>query len=354
MQVARSILGTWRGERGEEWSSAQGLESILISIQSLMSPNPFENEPGFENANSKDDKKNQAHYVAKIRHETIRIAIIQRLEDYLGIHSDGTVDDFPVLEENVIRTEYDVEPAAPPYEPFNDLCKRRFLWYYDTYMATIAEGQKSIKPDQDFVQMPFEGGGNTMGGKFYYPELKRRMELIQAVLTREVEYWAREGALEVRKDTSVASMMGRQFHQIKESYKKNDVVTLDMELIDQNPFMWRLIFFGRPMTNLEGGMFKIKIAFSKRFPDELPRVIFETKIYHHRVTKDGILCYIPKRQDDVKSHIDAVVEAIEDADTPYDPRTLVHPEASKLYWGSADEKKLYNRQLRRSVQRSME
>ena len=57
---------TWRGERGEEWSSAQGLESILISIQSLMSPNPYENEPGFENANASEDKKAQAQYVAKV------------------------------------------------------------------------------------------------------------------------------------------------------------------------------------------------------------------------------------------------------------------------------------------------
>lgn len=57
---------TWRGERGEEWSSAQGLESILISIQSLMSPNPYENEPGFENANASEDKKAQAQYIAKV------------------------------------------------------------------------------------------------------------------------------------------------------------------------------------------------------------------------------------------------------------------------------------------------
>jgi ubiquitin-conjugating enzyme E2 Z len=57
---------TWRGERGEEWSSAQGLESILISIQSLMSCNPYENEPGFEDAKSENDQKNIADYVAKV------------------------------------------------------------------------------------------------------------------------------------------------------------------------------------------------------------------------------------------------------------------------------------------------
>jgi len=42
------------------------LESILISIQSLMSSNPYENEPGFETANDEGDKKNQKDYVAKV------------------------------------------------------------------------------------------------------------------------------------------------------------------------------------------------------------------------------------------------------------------------------------------------
>jgi ubiquitin-conjugating enzyme E2 Z len=38
-KVCLSILGTWAGETsGEEWSSAQGLESVLISIQSRKSP----------------------------------------------------------------------------------------------------------------------------------------------------------------------------------------------------------------------------------------------------------------------------------------------------------------------------
>ena len=32
-----------------------------------MSSNPYENEPGYENAKSAEDKKNQADYVAKVR-----------------------------------------------------------------------------------------------------------------------------------------------------------------------------------------------------------------------------------------------------------------------------------------------
>ena len=66
-KVCLSILGTWQGEKpGEEWSSAQGLESILWSIQSLMSNTPYENEPGYENAKSESDKKCNDMYCAKV------------------------------------------------------------------------------------------------------------------------------------------------------------------------------------------------------------------------------------------------------------------------------------------------
>lgn len=64
--LSKTMCRTWRGERGEEWSSAQGLESILLSIQSLMSSNPYENEPGFEDANSESDKEMQKSYAQKV------------------------------------------------------------------------------------------------------------------------------------------------------------------------------------------------------------------------------------------------------------------------------------------------
>jgi len=108
------------------------------------------------------------------------------------------------------------------------------------------------------------------------------------------------------------------------------------------------------MTHLDGGMFKIRMSISPRFPDEQPRVVFETAMFHHRISTRGVLCYFPRRPDDIKSHIEAIIEALEDTEPPYDPRTLVNPEASKLYWGSIEDKKEYNRRLRRSVQRSID
>ncbi|KAI1828088.1 ubiquitin-conjugating enzyme [Xylaria intraflava] len=354
-KVCLSILGTWRGEPGEEWSAAQGLESILLSIQSLMSANPYENEPGFEDAHDEHDKHSQKEYVAKIRHETLRISVIQKLEEFLGL--SATNEPVAALAEydDAIAEGRDLEDASIPWEPFKDLYKRRFLWYYDTYLETIQKAKGEIKDDKPFTRMPFEGGSNSMDGKFNYTELEQRLRKIKATLDAEPEKWVAEGASTKNKDSTVAVNLARQFDQIKESFRRDDIPH-NVELENGSPFVWVLTYFGRPMTNFDGGMFRIKLSFSPRFPAEQPRVKFLTNLFHHRITPDGILCYIPNsnRFEDVRQHIDAIFTALEEENPPYDPRTQVHPEAHKLYWGGAEGRKIYNRKLRRSVQRSME
>ncbi|ELR06022.1 hypothetical protein GMDG_07733 [Pseudogymnoascus destructans 20631-21] len=342
---------TWRGERGEEWSSAQGLESILISIQSLMSSNPYENEPGYESAKSSEDKQNQKNY---IRHETLRISIIQRLEEYLGIASNGTV--LPPLSTDSDSDSLDdnSDDSLAAFEPFKDLCKRRFLWYYDSYLLAIRKAREEVTDGQLFARMPFEGQGNDMVGKFNYTELTRRLETIKATLDAETNRWADEGLAQKKKDSGVAANLQRQYEQVVEAYKRDSAVTLDIELVDSNPFVWSITYFGRPMTNLDGGLFRITLRLSPRFPEEQPRTRFETSLFHHRIARDGTPCYNASRSDDVKSHIDGIIEALEEESPPYDPRTLVNPEAAKLYWGTQEERKAYNRLLRRAVQRSLE
>ena len=220
---------------------------------------------------------------------------------------------------------------------------------------SIETGENKHSSGEKFKEMPFEGGGNGMTGDFHFPELKRRLKLIRRVLDRETAHWAAEGMAMVRRDTTVAASLHRLYEQLVETYSDNDMVSLNIELEQpNNPFVWILTYFGRPMTQLDGGMFRIKFAISPRFPDEQPRVTFLTPIFHHRVAKDGTLCYFVKRPDDLTSHVEGIVEAIEEEHPPYDPRTLVNPEASKLLWGSEADRKLYNRQLRRAVQRSME
>ncbi|PHH89030.1 hypothetical protein CDD83_6727 [Cordyceps sp. RAO-2017] len=350
-KICLSILGTWRGERGEEWSSAQGLESILLSIQSLMSANPYENEPGFEDANDESDKEMQRAYVQKIRHETLRISVIQRLEGYLGLNPGPSAkkDDEPNGEEP--------DENSVPFEPFKDIVKRRFLWYYQSYLAAIEKGKSEVKDHQVFVRMPFEAPGtNSMDGRFNYSELERRLKEIKAALDAETAEWAAEGLVAMAKEKTVSVNLQHQFDQVSASLKRGDmphVVTLQ----DGNPFVWVITYFGRPMTNFDGGLFRITMNFSPRFPDEQPRVKFDTKIFHHHVAEDGTACYTPnpQKREDVKSHIEAIIATLEEDDPAYDPRKIVNPEATRMYWGGSQaDRKMYNRRLRRSVQQSTE
>lgn len=216
-----------------------------------MSSNPYENEPGFEDAKSDYDKKNQEAYVAKIRHETLRISVIERLEDYLGIDRGKA----PGVTVYNAEEDYQSSAADAPFEPFKDLCKRRFLWYYESYLASIEQAMKKDKDGDRFEKMPFEGPGNCMEGTFQYSSLKKRLHAILEKLNEEAIGWGAEGMVAVQKEMSIASNLQRQFEQILENYKKNDAVTLDLDLVDKNPFIWRLVLFGRPMTNLDGGMY---------------------------------------------------------------------------------------------------
>lgn len=355
-RVCLSILGTWRGERGEEWSAAQGLESILLSIQSLMSPNPYENEPGFEEANEEVDKKNQKDYVQKIRHETLRISVIQRMEEYLNIGISFTNQGGRSKRPGVQDIDMEgLDEATVPFEPFKDLCKRRFLWYYDSYLNSMQIGKKEAVDGQAFARMPFEGVSNIMDGKFNYTDLERRLREVKRVLDDETMQWAALGKAAKDLDATVAVNLQRQFEQVVESFERNGIPH-NVQLEDGNPFIWVVTYFGKPMTNLDGGLFRFKLRISPRFPEEQPRASFETHIFHHRISTGGTPCYVvpPNRREDIKSHIKAIIDALEEETPPYDPRALVNPEAHKLYWGSADDRKMYNRRLRRTVQQSTE
>lgn len=322
-----------------------------------MSGNPYENEPGFEDANDASDKKNQRDYVQKIHHETIRVTVIMRLEEYLGL----TINRFGRLnqaERCNITEDIDMDgqdEQTVPFEPFKDLCKRRFLWYYDTYLASVRKAKGEVAEEQRFTQMPFEGGSNTMEGKFCYGELEQRLIGIKKALDDETVRWVVEGKEAVEQGATVSVNLRRQFEQAVEAFKR-DGTPHNIELEDGNPFVWIITYFGKPMTNLDGGLFRFRLMLSPHFPQEQPRARFEVDIFHHRIAKDGTPCYVvlPNKREDVRSHIEAIIDALEEENPPYDPRTLVNPEAHKLYWGTPNDRKLYNRKLRRTVQDSLE
>eukprot|EP01041_Mallomonas_annulata_P012562 gene12562-26455_t len=73
-KVCLSILGTWSGPG---WSLVQSLSSVLLSIQSLMSEKPYLNEPGFEQSETRSIES----YNDCIRHETLRVAVLEMIEN---------------------------------------------------------------------------------------------------------------------------------------------------------------------------------------------------------------------------------------------------------------------------------
>ena len=315
-----------------------------------MSMNPYENEPGFEDANSDFDKKNQEAYVSKIRHETIRISIIQRLEDYLGMGRN--IDRLALM--GAGDADIDGLRDDVPFEPFRDKCKLRFLWYFDSYLQAIIDAGRKHKDNTKFEKMPFEGSGNIMDGVFNYTDLQVRLGRVKNALERETENWAVQGKIALQKEQSIATNVHRQYEQTKEAFKAKDAIMIDIEEVDKNPFVWDLTLYGRAMTNLDGGVFKIRMCISPHFPMEQPRVKVVTPLFHHRVAKDGQLCYFIKNSDNLCAHVEAIIAAIDDECPAFDPRTRVCTEAANLLWGTEDQRKQYNRRLRRSAQESME
>ena len=287
----------------------------------------------------------------QIRHETIRLSVIQRLEEYFGLLPSIKPDPRQTMwddEEHEDGDALDLNPQADS-RPFIDLCKRRFLWYFTTYLNTIDSEQKKHKDGKNFQRMPFESSENGMVGSFHYSALRTRLMALKEHLGNELVRWAIEGQQALKACKGKPVNLQHQFAQIRERNQKT-VFNVEMELIDGNPFAWRLTLMGKHTSRLEGGVFEIHVHLSPQFPDEQPRAILQRPIFHYRVAEDGFLCYFVRKPDDMKSHIDAIIEALEDDSIPYDPRTTVRPEASTLFWGTAEDKKQYNRKLRRSVE----
>lgn len=49
----------------------------------------------------------------------------------------------------------DDEEERESYQSFVNLRKRRFLWYYESYMHTIDVESEKVVPSQLFGEMPF-------------------------------------------------------------------------------------------------------------------------------------------------------------------------------------------------------
>ncbi|XP_069768416.1 ubiquitin-conjugating enzyme E2 Z-like isoform X1 [Narcine bancroftii] len=155
-KVCLSILGTWTGPA---WSPAQSISSVLISIQSLMTENPYHNEPGFQQERHPGDSKN---YNECVRHESIRVAVCDML--------DG---------------------KCPCPDALRSVMEKSFLEFYDFYELSCKD---RLHLQGQTMQDPF----GERRGHFDYQTLLNRLQIIRQRLKKKNE----EEPLEPDSDSS--------------------------------------------------------------------------------------------------------------------------------------------------------
>ncbi|KAM4535119.1 ubiquitin-conjugating enzyme E2 Z isoform 2-T2 [Fundulus diaphanus] len=139
-KVCLSILGTWTGPA---WSPAQSISSVLISIQSLMTENPYHNEPGFEQERHPGDSNN---YNECIRHETMRVAVCDMLEGKVSCPEALTVMEKSFLEyfdfyEGVCKERLHLQ-GQNMQDPFGE---KRGCFDYQSLLARLSATHRRIR-----------------------------------------------------------------------------------------------------------------------------------------------------------------------------------------------------------------
>mmetsp|Transcript_2885 Transcript_2885/g.7105 ORF Transcript_2885/g.7105 Transcript_2885/m.7105 type:complete len:444 (-) Transcript_2885:1256-2587(-) len=338
-KVCLSILGTWRGDSREQWSSVQNIQSVMVSIQSLMDDQPYHNEPGFEKETllehgSKRGGKSQAaleeitgKYNQKIQHETMRIAVCDVLEDILKADPDKLCC-------------------------FPDVIKWHFVVYYDQYIDIVQE-HKHISGA--FTATDFEYPRNSMVGSFDYGSIETRLIKIKEQIDEETKSWERHGEAATKKGTT--SYDCQQVNMALQRFERAELEGISASPQASNVFVWDVtIMGGLDGTWWENGIYSLKLIFPPEFPDVPPRPKFETKMFHPQITAEGYPFVSVSLADwkSVTAILADIHNVLRNPPNP-DPRTWVNKEVAELYFKKGDKgREEYARRVRRCAQRSME
>lgn len=288
----------------------------------------------------------------QICHENLRLAVIEPLELALGITEEAPHD--PRLS----PPQYILQEAATSAHPgpFSDFCKQRFLWYLEMYKRAVQEGIEKEKARHRgrFPTMPFESPSNGMLGRWDYLDLQTRLGRVERWIMKETLEWPERGKEMATHKFELAMSLRAQHEQISSQLKRRSEAMIDLTMVDDNPFLWLLTYIGRPMTQYDGGILKVKIYISPNHPVEQPRVFMETPLYHVRVSTEKALIYLPARAEEMRDHIDGIIDSLEEEKPPFNPLMTVNPDATELCWGSKEQQRQYSRKLRRTVTESVE
>ncbi|KAH7976364.1 ubiquitin-conjugating enzyme E2 Z [Rhipicephalus sanguineus] len=150
--VSLSIIGTYAGP---EWSSSQTLSSLLLSLQSLLSPTPYFDHPFKVHANRQQEKNAAEDYAAYVRHEVVRVSVCDIVESCLSKTST-----------------YPAELRAKVLD--------LFIQNYDHYELTV---KKDIHLSGTAIVNPFSSGL----GSYQHEVLLTRLQSMKAEIEKRRE-----------------------------------------------------------------------------------------------------------------------------------------------------------------------
>ncbi len=155
-KVCLTMLGTF-GET--TWSAMLTIEKILHTISSIMTEDPYHNEPSYEKCTK---SKKCILYAAKIRHETIRIAIIDACKNILNNSQQSLYFNHKII----LKKYLNLIPSI------KDECVQNRILY----------------PDKTpFIIEQFEYEGNQCKGVFKYGELIDELHILENKIKHTLE-----------------------------------------------------------------------------------------------------------------------------------------------------------------------
>jgi ubiquitin-conjugating enzyme E2 Z len=203
-KVCVTILNTFGAK---EWSSMLRFEAVLRTVQSMMTEDPYHNEPGFEKCVATKEAKGALMgffdwvvggnataaapcraYAAKITHEVIRVAVCVAVDAAVAM-LNGTPPPLRKVPTPGARNQKrgrtdDAGVSTAPLLATPAWATRIVTTFnadVETHLATCDKMAPAFPDGTPFTRCPFEGGGNDCAGHFSWAQLKVQLSELRAV-----------------------------------------------------------------------------------------------------------------------------------------------------------------------------
>jgi baculoviral IAP repeat-containing protein 6 len=115
-KVCLSLIGTWKGDKGESWNSETStFYQLLISIQSqILIDEPYFNEPGYEKSyGTPKGQKDSKEYNDNIEYWNYEVAIIKMIQNPPECFKDVILNHFKYKETEIMNNFNESKKTNP-------------------------------------------------------------------------------------------------------------------------------------------------------------------------------------------------------------------------------------------------